>query len=244
MKDSVERQIRYHRLTENYFWLWGHYDLACRLRKRFARRRDGLALDVGCGPANLHDPRYSFMTIGIDRSLLSCSMAAQKNSTLRYTCSDAVHLPFAQDSFQIIFAMEIIEHIENDSHVLNEIHRVLAKNGTAIISVPAFRALWGYNDELYGHFRRYSRQNLLQKLELSGFRVLYSTYYKVPWIIPLFIIRKIKMAFFHHKKTDDFVALPGWLNKLVKVELLLESRLVSRFPCNFFGCSLFAVITK
>lgn len=74
-------------------------------------------------------------------------------------------------SFDLVMAFEVLEHIDDDVGALRRIGAVTAAGGTLLLSVPAFRRKWQAADEYAGHYRRYERDELRQKLEAAGFDV-------------------------------------------------------------------------
>jgi SAM-dependent methyltransferase len=66
----------------------------------------------------------------------------------------------AAESFDYLFAFEVLEHIENDGEVLREWMRYLRPSGRILVSVPAHQRKYGKSDELVGHVRRYEKKNL------------------------------------------------------------------------------------
>jgi SAM-dependent methyltransferase len=86
-------------------------------------------------------------------------------------------LPFADGSFDLVCAMDVIEHIEDDVGALRELARVLALDGTLLISVPLYRSHWTAFDEFVGHCRRYEPAELTSLLARCGLRVEHSAVY-------------------------------------------------------------------
>ena len=76
---------------------------------------------------------------------------------------DVCHIPHVDNSFDLVLATDIIEHVDNDERALAEINRVLRPGGTAILSVPAFKALWGLQDRISHHKRRYAFSSFRKK---------------------------------------------------------------------------------
>ena len=75
------------------------------------------------------------------------------------------------NKFEYIFSSNVLEHIEDDMGALNDIYRSLMKNGRLGIFVPANQILYSKLDEKLGHFRRYKKSEIVQKVEFSGFKV-------------------------------------------------------------------------
>jgi len=79
-------------------------------------------------------------------------------------------------SFEFIFALNVLEHIEDDRTVLRLLGAKLEKNGRLLIYVPAFRCLWTSLDEKVKHCRRYRRANLERLTQSAGLSVRKSRY--------------------------------------------------------------------
>jgi SAM-dependent methyltransferase len=80
-------------------------------------------------------------------------------------------LPYANRSFDLVCAMDIVEHIEDDVGALSELSRVLAPGGTLLISVPLHQSHWTAFDEFVGHCRRYEPAALISLLARFGLQV-------------------------------------------------------------------------
>lgn len=72
--------------------------------------------------------------------------------------------------------MNVLEHIEDDVSTLKDMHNKLNNNGKLLLYVPAFDFLFTSIDVLAGHYRRYDKNNLINKLEISGFKILKCEY--------------------------------------------------------------------
>lgn len=79
-------------------------------------------------------------------------------------------LPFRDGSFDVVLALEVLEHVEEDVLMLQELVRVLRPGGLAVVSVPLHMARWSSIDEACAHVRRYEPEELLGKLREGGLR--------------------------------------------------------------------------
>lgn len=86
-------------------------------------------------------------------------------------------LPYANGSFDLVCAMDIIEHVEDDAGALSELTRVLALRGSLLISVPLHPSHWTAFDDFVGHCRRYEPAALTSLLGRFGLRVEWSAVY-------------------------------------------------------------------
>jgi len=80
-------------------------------------------------------------------------------------------------SFDTIVCSNVLEHIGDDVSVLKHFHHLLCGQGRLILLVPALKCLYNQLDKDLGHFRRYSKKELVSKIEQSGFRILHLTYF-------------------------------------------------------------------
>ncbi|QDU67787.1 class I SAM-dependent methyltransferase [Engelhardtia mirabilis] len=145
-------------------------------------------LDVGPGSGvNLPvlAPRGRVVTLDVAAgSLQNC--AAKGATPVR---GDATAAPFADGSFQLIAALDVLEHLEAETAALSEWRRLLADDGKLLLSVPALQLLWGRQDVLAMHHRRYGRRELAQKLRAAGFELERLTYFNSLLFAPILALR-------------------------------------------------------
>lgn len=98
-------------------------------------------------------------------------------------------LPFADNSFDLLCAFDVIEHVEDDNKAFSEIARVLRPDGAFFLSVPLCKEAWTEFDKTVGHARRYERDQLEELLSSFGFTAKQSAIYgmmpKRQWITTL-----------------------------------------------------------
>jgi hypothetical protein len=82
----------------------------------------------------------------------------------------------AENRYDYIYSLNVLEHVEHDVEVLSELRTKLTDEGTLLIYVPAFQMLFSTMDTLVGHFRRYNRKTLTLVLQTAGFEVVQSRY--------------------------------------------------------------------
>ena len=89
-------------------------------------------------------------------------------------CGDLIQLPYRTESFDIVSALDVLEHIKNDELAVSEIGRILKTNGIAIITVPHRMKYYSQQDRLIGHYRRYEIDQitmLFEKYNLKKIRM-------------------------------------------------------------------------
>lgn len=91
-------------------------------------------------------------------------------------CGSATALPFADASFDVVAAFDVIEHCAPEALALSEAARVLAPGGVFLMSVPAYQWAWTAFDEANHHHRRYTRRRAVDAVTGAGLRVERATY--------------------------------------------------------------------
>ena len=90
-------------------------------------------------------------------------------------------------SIDTIICSNVLEHIADDNYILKNCYHLLSVGGKVIILVPALKVLYNVFDKELGHFRRYSREELLQKITGNGFRVCALRYFNLFGILGWFV---------------------------------------------------------
>lgn len=144
-------------------------------------------LDVGCGSGYLADylgVNGSFV-VGIDIDQDSVALAARRSNVDSAIVGDATALPYPADTFECILLGDVVEHFENPRPILDECRRILVRDGVLVISVPAFRWLWGPHDEHNDHADRYNASRLSTVVGDAGFELddyRYTNFFRFPHI--------------------------------------------------------------
>lgn len=86
-----------------------------------------------------------------------------------------------------IIYVNVLEHIDDDELELEVVHDTLAQGGRLFIFVPANRFLFSKFDRNIGHYRRYGKKELHQKLDAAGFRLVKSRWFDLPGVLPWLI---------------------------------------------------------
>jgi SAM-dependent methyltransferase len=126
----------------------------------------GARLEVGPGLR----PRLPMQgTVFADISLFALSPLREAGG--RAAAALVTALPFADASFTVVCAMDIVEHVADDAAAFAELARVAAPGAVLLLSVPLHANAWTEFDAAVGHHRRYDPPALLENLARVGFVV-------------------------------------------------------------------------
>lgn len=150
-----------------------------------------------------------------------------------------LELPFPEQSFDLVCAFDVIEHVEDDSTAVLEMERVCKRAGYVYVTVPAFKVLWSHHDVVNQHFRRYTLTNLSRLFkDLEGSNV-FKSYFNSVLFLPIFGFRVLSNLFGNKNRKgsgSDFSVMNGqrWINRFLFKVFSIERPLLKfmRFPAG------------
>jgi len=242
-----EYEDQFHRLEEKHWWFRGRRHLVRALVLQAHPDRAGRLLEIGCsgGPMiqQLHADGYPHVT-GIDISADGIAICRQRGLTNTHVM-DAQKLSFADESFDVITASDVLEHLADAPRAVREWCRVLKPEGVLIVFVPAFQFHWSEHDEINKHFKRYRRPELRQLLSDNGFQLARTSYWNFLLFWPVSIVRLIRRCLPRRPAfAGDIRPAPALLNRALIWLLRGENALLLR-GLNFpVGVSVLALGRK
>ena len=200
-------------------------------------------LDAGCGSGRTLDELADYGQVsGVDLSPLAVD-AARRRGHADVQVGAIEHLPFHDDTFDVVTCLDVIEHTPDDRASLAELRRVTRPGGLLLVTVPAYPALWSWHDEANCHYRRYGRRELRTAATDAGWDVVSDTHFNALLLAPAAAVRVVQ----RHRRSpghSDLDATPRGLNRLLEVPLQLESRLLAGGNRLTFGLSLLAIMRR
>jgi SAM-dependent methyltransferase len=174
-------------------------------------------LDVGCGTgANLLMLSKYGDAEGVDISEDALAFCRERGLE-KVKHGAAEELPYEDGTFDLVTALDVVEHLDDDVASLREMRRVLRPGGRVLLFVPTFMFLWGLQDDVSNHRRRYRLPELHHVLERAGFEVERSTYANITFFAPILLIRQLMRLTGLKAETENNINVPalngvfGWL---------------------------------
>ena len=203
-------------------------------------------LDIGCGTGfnitYLDQLGYS-QVHGLDFSQDALMYCKSRQLSI-LTIANAENLPIQNSVYDVILALDIVEHIPNDRQALSEVYRTLKPGGSFVVFVPAYQFLWSFQDEISHHQRRYEAGDLRSKLLQAGFEIKKLSYansflFPIVWLGRL-ILRTFPGFF---KISSESQMNPTWMNDLLYHIFKAEIPFI-RFANFPFGVSIICVCAR
>lgn len=151
-------------------------------------------LEIGCGTG--------FVLAGIERAFpewrlrggefypAGLQSASRRVKRAELQQMDARDIPFT-DEIDVVGAFDVLEHIHEDEKVLSQMFQALRQRGGVILTVPQHSFLWSSWDAISCHQRRYSRKELVTKMERAGFRIVRITSF-FSLLLPLLVLSRLR----------------------------------------------------
>jgi SAM-dependent methyltransferase len=252
MSSTLPQEMQQHtyaimdRVEDSHWWFVGRRAiLETFLRQicsKFQAPDSGLSiLDIGCGTgANLEMLSQFGSAEGVDVSDDALEFCRRKGLNVKKGLAET--LPFADESFDITTALDVVEHLDDDIAGLKEMHRVTKNGGYSLIFVPAFMWLWGVQDDISHHRIRYTKQQIVERLEQAGFLVERATYANFTFFAPVLggrTLMKLTGIKPESENNINISALNGIFGKIFSAERFWLKNI--NFP---FGVSIVVVARK
>ena len=239
-------------LEQKLWWFQGMTFISeALLRPLFNNLSDPDILDVGCGTGGmmLWLQKFSTKISGLDISEVALDFC-MRNGLDRLHLGSITNLPIPSESIDVITCLDVLVQLpgrEDDLLAIQEIHRALKPGGYAFIRAAAFEWMRGSHDKAMNSRRRYTRYELLKKVEHSGFIVQYSGYANM-FLFPIAVLhRLILQPMGIIPKGSDVKPLPGIfsiLNKPFSSLLKIEAKLIKAGISLPFGLSVVLLVRK
>jgi len=242
-----EFEEKYHTLEDGHYWFRARRHIIARLL-RFTPKTAKI-IDIGCSGcamlADLASAGFSHL-FGLDVSETAIGIC-QKRGFQSTHVADGASTGYGPGAFEVAIASDILEHMQEDAAAIREWARILNKDGTLIIFVPAHRYLWSKHDAANQHFRRYRKNELKSVVEENGFYIERIGYWNFCLFFPVLFTRGIQRLLVRQSVVsgaDNLYRVNPTLNKVLFSLLALENKLMALGIQMPIGVSLFCIAKK
>ena len=235
-------------LEDRHWWFLGRRHIVRTVIERLGLSQDTMILDVGCGTGgNLSMLAEFGNVIGSEFDPDAARIAAERGVAKIVRSSLPDQMPFADDQFQLVTLLDVLEHVEEDQASLATLTNLLSPGGHLVMTVPAFQFLWGAHDIEHHHRRRYRANQLRQRLETSGLQVQWLSYYNSLLFPVVVLVRMLRRIFPARSQGSvegrELVLPPPAINRLLEKLFASEGYWLGKRYVPF-GVSLIAIARK
>ncbi|MEZ0535998.1 class I SAM-dependent methyltransferase [Caldicellulosiruptoraceae bacterium PP1] len=218
---EIQEILKMNKLYNTHWWFKGKYKIVHKLiEKNLKIKYTPRVLDIGCGPAYF---AKFYQYTGID------PYSENHNMNIIKVPIEEVEL---KEQYDVVLVLDVLEHLQDDNVIKKFIDNNLKDDGIAIITVPANPKLFNEHDIKCGHYRRYTKNDLIKLL--SGYE--YKIYYYNSILYPMeYIYRKIT------KGKDNLRQIPNLVNTMLYLIISIEYFLLPYLPK---GLSMLAIVKK
>ena len=243
---NPEYAARYGNLESWHWWFRGRQRiLADLLERELVEEADRRILAVGAGPAEglawlAPYAGRGGAVIGLDLDPIHARIAGPG---LLHIVGDMAAAPLRSRSVDVVLALDVLEHIDDDAAALSEVARLVRPGGLLVVAVPALPSLWGAQDEINHHWRRYTRATLADafaRARLPSPRLTYFNTILLPVVAAVRLARRAA-GLGGRVRTDFDDNRPGVVNDLLAA-LFASERHAIRYVALPLGVSLLATI--
>lgn len=226
-------------VEQSHWWHVGRRKIIAGFVEEICNRvkdRKARILDVGCGTgANLLEFSKYGDAEGVDISDDALAFCRERGLQ-KVRSGSAEELPYEDATFDLVTMLDVVEHLDDDLAGLKEMRRVLRPGGYALVFVPTFMFLWGLQDDVSNHRRRYRLPELKRLMAEAGLEVERASYVNITFFLPVFLIRKFMNLTGIKAESENNInvsALNGVLSRVFAAESIALRHL--NFPFGVSG---------
>jgi SAM-dependent methyltransferase len=241
----------YAAVQSTHWWYLARAEILESILRQYLRPdRTQRLLDLGCGPGGMRPMLAQFGKLVSTDFTFQALQFCRVQQLDDLVAADGMKLPFGAARFDAVCMFDVIEHLSDDAQATRELCRVLKPGGYAIITVPAFQWLWGRQDIVSHHFRRYNAPQLQSVLTGAQFEIVKVSYFNTFLFPPVAVVRlAFRLLGLNRGKSVEEVssdlqmARQGPVNIVLRKLFAAEKGILRKgsFP---FGVSLLCVARK
>lgn len=225
---------------ERHWWYRARRQVIAELiRRKVPLPKDARLLEIGCGTGHNLPMLGEFGQVdALEVDPIARGMAEKRLGRMVLSSPLPALDGLPDDTYDIVAALDVVEHIPDDKAALEGIARVLKPGGKLLMTVPAHQWMWSAHDVVNHHRRRYSKRDFKRLVDQSPLQ-LESIGYLNSLLFPLAMAQRLASKL--TGKEDANLAPPAEpINQLLERVFALERRVIGRIPLPP-GLSLFAV---
>lgn len=238
-------------LEGHHWWFVGMRKIIAAILDRQSLSGPLRILDAGCGTGYMLSWLRTYsrggQVVGVDISRDAMDFCRSRAEKLLIQASVA-GLPLPDNTFDLVTSFEVLDWFapEQAGAPFSELARVLKPGGILLIRLPAFQSLFSGHDRAIRTVHRYTRKELVRRLEGQGLTLVRTTYANT-LLLPVAVVWRWLHKTSHGQRSD-VRPLPkglGWMNPLIEMVFSLEAVWLRHLPWRLpVGLSVIAVARR
>ncbi len=201
-------------------------------------------LDAGCGSGgNLGVYSGLGPVVGVDTAA-GALRQARRRGYRGVAVASLASLPFGDGAFDLVAATDVVEHVEDDLAAVRELLRVTRPGGHVVITVPAYRWLWSDSDVQLGHYRRYTRPEIIRRCRAAGAEVSRASYFNTTLLPAIATVRWARQRRGQPMGNTELEQTGPLANRVLRLPMTAEARLVKAGMSLPAGVSIICLCRK
>ena len=210
---------RYYTLEREHWWFSARAEiLMTHIRRVFANRTDLKILNIGVATGYSSQLLQQFGTVTSIEFDEECYEFTRDVVKIPIQQGSILALDFPDNTFDLVCAFDVIEHVEDDRLAVSEMRRVAKQGGVMCVTVPAFMFLWSEHDVVNHHFRRYTApilRGVFRKTDTNKFHSYFNFWLFFPIALFRILSKLIPSRKTSEEASSDFGVLnDGFTNKV------------------------------
>lgn len=236
------------RHEETHWWFLARREIILMLIRRMIEQQalpqpPFRTLDYGCGTGSLTRSLNQFGDVcGVDESEEAIQFCHQRGMDNVKRIQSLNEL--SDETYDLIGCFDVLEHIDDDMHILGEFKRMLKPGGILFLTVPALKILWGGEDVVSQHKRRYRRKDLVKKQRQSGYEIIKASYFNTLLFPFILAVRLFNRGFRPERLSQSDVQKVSPLLNTVLCRLFALERIALKDVTFPIGASLLTIAKK
>jgi ubiquinone/menaquinone biosynthesis C-methylase UbiE len=180
-------------LERNHWWFMARKVILETQIQKLNFKKEIKILNIGVATGSTSEMLENFGEVTSIEYNSECCDFLRSELKMEVVEGSITQLPFEANTFDLVCAFDVVEHVEDHKQAVIEMKRVCASNGIIFCTVPAFQFLWSKHDDVNHHIRRYTGSQFTSLFQGYG-EILYRTYFNFFLFLPVAIFRLISNA--------------------------------------------------
>ncbi len=217
---------KYDSFEQDHWWFRVRRVILKGLLDQWVSWRPGMrVVEIGTGPGeNLYSLYPKDIALaGVEPDHDNAALANSRGEVPVYAGTiERMPEEVSQTPQDLICMFDVLEHIQEDEAALDQLGTLLGEGGLLALSVPAYQWMWGQQDVVNMHCRRYTQKALCRKLKRHGFTIIHATYFNTILFPPVALFRLL-------------AKLPPWKNKPARSDFEYSAGPINHLLYGLFG---------